>query len=138
MVYSPEYFDTLDSARSIVRSNLRADLRNSVTDSYLEEAVEMGELYTNSFLDSAAIDKDNLSTTEKTNARNMSTVNSLIYIAGILPLTAEEKRDYLTQMKERLEEAEVRFMKAKFPSSQVESQYRRISPGYGRTWEEDS
>lgn len=139
MSYTPKYYDSLDSARSIIRSNLRADIRNALDDSYLEEAIEIAELYrTDSFLETTGFDPDNLDTKEKAHARDMSTAHVLIYVTGVLPLTAEEKRDHLTQARERLKEAEGYFIKRKFPVSSVQSKHKRIQPGYGREWEEDS
>ena len=137
MTYTPKYYTSLDTARSIIKSNIRADLRDSLSDSYLEETVEHAEMYTDHFLVSGGFDVDSLSTRQKADARNMATAHALLYVAGVLPLPPEEKRDYLTQNKERLEEAERSFIKREFPSSQVESQYRRMKPGYGREWFDD-
>ena len=136
MTYTPKYYTSLDSARSIIKSNIRADLRESLSDSYLEETVEHAEIYTDHFLISGGFDIDKLTTRQKADARNMATVHALLYVAGVLPLPPEEKRDYLAQNKERLEEAERAFMKREFPSSEVKSKYRRMEPGYGREWEE--
>jgi len=137
MSYTPKYYTDLTSAISIIKSNLRADLRGALTDSYLEEAVEMAEMYTDSFLESAGYDLASLDSTEKAYARDMSTARALIYIAGVLPISTEEKREYLAQMRERLLESERYFSKREYPVGAVKPKYRRMKPGYGREWEED-
>jgi len=137
MSYVPKYYTDLTSAISIVKSNLRADLRGALTDSYLEEAIEIAEMYTDSFLESAGYNLAALDSTEKSHARDMSTVRALIYIAGVLPISTEEKREYLAQMRERLLESERYFIKREYPTAAVKPKYRRMKPGYGREWEED-
>jgi len=137
MSYVPKYYADLTSAISIIKSNLRADLRGSLTDSYLEQAIEICEMETDAVLITAGFNVDSLDSTQKAHARDMTTARVLIYIAGVLPISTEEKREYLVQMRDRLLESERYFIKREYPAAAVKSKYKRMKPGYGREWEED-
>jgi len=92
---------------------------------------------TDAVLITAGFNVDSLDSTQKAHARDMTTARVLIYIAGVLPISTEEKREYLVQMRDRLLESERYFIKREYPAAAVKSKYKRMKPGYGREWEED-
>lgn len=135
MSWTPRYFDDITTARSVIRSNLPIDKRDSITEPDLDVHLEQKEIVVDDFLVSCGWNLDSLETDVKTNARILHTYRTLLSILNILPMKDEHKTALEARFLNIVQETERRLMSRKFPPRLVKPVTKRISPGWGTTSE---
>jgi len=134
MSYSPKYFTDLPTAISVIKSYMRTDIRNSVSDSDIEIHLEKGEVLTDNILEACGFDLDNLDSETKANAKIFASYKTLISLIEVAALAEADKRNLVAEYREVIKEIEERVMRRKYPTSGVKVVYKRMEPGYGRKW----
>jgi len=128
--YVPRYFDNIEAARSIIRSNVPYDLRDGLTDADIDVHLEQTELYVDDFLVSSGFDLTNLDAETKANGRILHTYRCLLSLLNIFALKEPLKTRLESRWEDASTEVERRLISRKFPTRLIKPVFKRIAPGW--------